>query len=245
MEGEMVPSLPNVQKNTPVWAALAHNVLDFPGTSVGSSRRQLGRNAGMDATESAVQMTMGDSGTANDSMMEVEEETSVTNLGDNLHLPSTVGMDYTSTRDMPDEEDLMTAIHGTQAPQTSSTPACDATQIERGPQPQIQTQVGSRPFRHGLDNTATRRIVGRLGAADADNMTGSGGAMLRFGRASLITTPDQPSPPAIDWASLGQSEFDLPSTSVSASRSRPDTQLVINLETLPKVGQKRRDHAGR
>ena len=31
---------------------------------------------------------------------------------------------------------------------------------------------------------------------------------------------------------MGQSEFDLPGTSVSASRSRPDTQLVINLDTL-------------
>ena len=62
MEGNTVQSLLNVQKNTPVWAALAHNVLDFPDTSVGSSRRQLGRNTGMDATESAVQMTMGVSG---------------------------------------------------------------------------------------------------------------------------------------------------------------------------------------
>ena len=31
---------------------------------------------------------------------------------------------------------------------------------------------------------------------------------------------------------MGQSEFDLPGTSVSASRSRPDTKLVTNLETL-------------
>ena len=42
--------------------------------------------------------------------------------------------------------------------------------------------------------------------------------------------PDTPF--TIDWASLGQSEFDLLGTSVSASRSQPDTQLVINLETL-------------
>jgi hypothetical protein len=107
----------------------------------------------MDATESAVQMTMGDSGTANDSMMEVEEETSVTDLGDNLHLPSTVGMDYTSTQDMEAEE------------------------------------------------------------------AGSGGDMPGFSQASLITTTDSLSPFTIDWASLGQSEFDLPGTSVSASRS--------------------------
>ena len=124
-----------------------------PGTSVGSSRHQLGRNTGMAATESAVQMTMGDSGTANDSVMEVEEETSVTDLGDNLHLPSTVGMDYTSTQDMEAEE------------------------------------------------------------------AGSGGDMPGFSQASLITTTDSPSPFTIDWASLGQSEFDLPGTSVSASRS--------------------------
>ena len=30
MEGETVQSLLSVQKNTPVWASLAHNVLDFP-----------------------------------------------------------------------------------------------------------------------------------------------------------------------------------------------------------------------
>ena len=47
-----------------------------------------------------------------------------------------------------------------------------------------------------------------------------------------IKQSNTPSPFTIDWASLGQSEFDLPGTSVSASRSRPDPQLVINLETL-------------
>ena len=47
-----------------------------------------------------------------------------------------------------------------------------------------------------------------------------------------LNTTHPPSPLTIDWASLGQSEFDLPGTSVSASRSRPDTQLVINLDTL-------------
>ena len=57
----------------------------------------------METTESAVKTATGDSGTANDSMMEVEEETSVTDLGDNLHLPSTVGMDYTSTHDLAEE----------------------------------------------------------------------------------------------------------------------------------------------
>ena len=122
----------------------------------------------MDATvaESAVQMTMGDSGTANDSMMEVEEETSVTDFGDTLHLPSTVGIDSTSAQDMEAEE-----------------------------------------------------------AGPRDDMPG-------FSQASLITTTDSQSPLIMDWASLGQSEFDLPGTSASTSRRRPDTQLIINLDTL-------------
>ena len=166
MEGETAQSPLSVQNNTSVWASLAHNVLDSPGTSVGSSRRQLGCNPAMDAPESAVHMTMGDSGTAHDSMMEVEEETSVTDLGDNLHLPSTVGMDSTSAQDMEAEE------------------------------------------------------------------AGPGGDMPGFSQASLITTTDSPSPLTIDWASLGQSEFDLPGTSVSASRSRPDPPPIINLHTL-------------
>ena len=44
------------------------------------------------------------SGTVNGSMMEVEEETSVTESGANLQLQSTVGIDYTSTQDMEEEE---------------------------------------------------------------------------------------------------------------------------------------------
>ena len=36
----------------------------------------------------------------------------------------------------------------------------------------------------------------------------------------------------IDCASLGQSEFDLPDTSTSASWHRPDPPLALNLETL-------------
>ena len=79
---------------------------------------------------------------------------------------------------------------------------------------------------------AAHRIVARLGGVHDDDIPGSGDNMPGFGKASLITTTDSPSPLTIDWASLGQSEFDLPGTSVSASRSRPDTQLVINLETL-------------
>jgi hypothetical protein len=79
---------------------------------------------------------------------------------------------------MQEEEELMTAILGAQATQVPSTPACDATQIERGPQSQIQIQVGSRPSRHGLNfflnNAAARGIVGRLGEADDDDMPGSG-----------------------------------------------------------------------
>jgi hypothetical protein len=87
------------------------------------------------------------------------------------------------------------------------------------------TQVGSRPRRHGLDTTATHGIISRLGDVDDDNMPG-------FGRASLINTTDQPSPPTIDWASLGQSEFDLLGTCVGTSRRQPATQLVINPDTL-------------
>ena len=169
MEEETVQSLPSVGKETPVRASLAHNVFDLPDTHVGSSQRQLGRHRDTDAPESAVHMTGGDSGTANDSMMEVEEETSVTDLG---------------------------------------------------------------VTRHRLDNTATRGIIDRLRDADAGDMPGCGGDTLGFGRTLLLNTTDQPSAPAIDWASLGQSEFDLLGTSVSTSRRRPDTQLVINLETL-------------
>ena len=66
----------------------------------------------MALTESAVQTATGDSGITNDSMMEVEEETSVTDFSANLQLPSTVDMDYTSTQDMEEEEEPMTAIAG-------------------------------------------------------------------------------------------------------------------------------------
>jgi hypothetical protein len=123
----------------------------------------------MITTQSAVQTTAGDLDPATDSMMEVEEETSVPALG---------------------------------------------------------------VTRHRLDSTATRGIVGRLRDADADDMPGSGDDMLGFGRTSLLNTTDPQSPLTIDWASLGQSEFDLLGTSVSASRRRPDPQLVINLDTL-------------
>jgi hypothetical protein len=73
-------------------------------------------------------------------MMEVEEETSVTESGANLQLQSTVGIDYTRTQDMEEEEEPMTAIQGAQATQAPSTPVCDATTIQRGPQSQIQIQ---------------------------------------------------------------------------------------------------------
>jgi len=89
--------------------------------------------------------------------------------------------------------------------------------------------------RHRLDSTATRGITDRLRDADADDMPGSGDDMLGFGRTLMLNTTDQPSAPAIDWASLGRSEFDLPGTSVGASLSRPDTHLSINLDT--SVGQ--------
>jgi hypothetical protein len=45
----------------------------------------------------------------------------------------------------------------------------------------------------------------------------SGDDVPGLGQTSLINTTDQPSPLAIDRASLGQSEFDLPGTFVSAS----------------------------
>ena len=173
----------------------------------------------METTESAVKTATGDSGTANDSMMEVEEETSVTDLGANLQLPSTVGIDYTSTQDMEEEEEPMTAIQDAPAPQAPPTPACDATTLDRGHQSQILIQAGSRPSRHGLDSPAARGIVGGLGDADDDDMPGSGGDVYGFYRTSLINATDWPSPPAIDWASLGQSAFDLPGTCVGASRS--------------------------
>jgi hypothetical protein len=163
----------------------------------------------MTTTKSVVQTIAGDSGTANDHMMEVEEETSVTASGTNLQPQSTVGIDHAHTQDMEDEEEPMTATQGAQA-----------------------TQVGLHRSRHGLDTVAAHRIVARLGGVHDDDIPGSGDNMPGFGQASLITTTDSPSPLTIDWASLGQSEFDLPGTSVSASRSRPDTQLVINLETL-------------
>ena len=167
-QGEAVQSIFNVQTHKRDWAqaSLSHCEFVLPGTSISASRRRPRDNAGTTTTESVVQTIAGDSGTANEHMMEVEEETSVTDLGGNLHLPSTVGMDYTNTQDMEAEE------------------------------------------------------------------AGSGGDMLGFGRTSLINTTDPPSPLTIDWASLGQSEFDLPGTSVSVNRSRPDTQLVINNDTL-------------
>ena len=56
-------------------------------------------------------------------------------------------------------------------------------------------------------------------------MLGDGGGLRK-------TSTVHPSPLAIDWASLGQSEFDLPGTLVSASRPQPHTHLVINLDTL-------------
>jgi hypothetical protein len=42
----------------------------------------------------------------------------------------------------------------------------------------------------------------------------------------------QPSTLTIDWASLGQGEFDLLITFASASQRRPDPHLVLNLDTV-------------
>ena len=56
--------------------------------------------------------------------------------------------------------------------------------------------------------------------------------MPGFSQASLITTIDSLSPLIMDWASLGQSEFDSPGTRVDAGWRQPDTHLVTNLDTL-------------
>jgi hypothetical protein len=142
-------------------AVLGLQEFDLPGTSVSASLCWLGHNAGMETKESAVKTATGDSGTANDSMMEVEEETPVTDLGFNLQLQSeaTVGIDYTSTQDMEEEEEQMTAIQGAQVPQAPTTPACDATTFDRGHQSQIQIQACSCSPRHRLDSLAARGIV--------------------------------------------------------------------------------------
>ena len=100
MQDEEVQSIFHVQKHKRDWASLSHCEFDLP----------------------AVQMTAGDSGTSNDSMMEVEEETSVPALGANLQVLSTVDIDCTGNRDMEEEEEPTTAIQGVQAPQTPSTP---------------------------------------------------------------------------------------------------------------------------
>ena len=50
-------------------------------------------------------------------MMEVEEETSVTESDANLQPQSTVGIDPARTQDMEEEEELMTVIQGAQATQ--------------------------------------------------------------------------------------------------------------------------------
>ena len=167
--GEAVQCIFNDQTHNTDWAPLSQCAFDLPGTSISASWHRSHDNAVMVTTQSAVQTTAGDSNPANDSMMEVEEETSGSALG---------------------------------------------------------------VTRHRLDSTATRGIIDRLRDADADDMPGSGDDMLGFGRTLMLNITDQPSAPAIDWASLGRSEFDLLGTSVGASRSRPDTQLVINLDAL-------------
>ena len=154
----------------------------------------------MTTTKSVVQTIAGDSGTANDNMMEVEEETSVTASGTNLQPQSTVGIDHAHTQDMEDEEEPMTQCNARCADNTGRLAL-------------ISTRIGYRAM-------ASHRIVARLGGVHDDDIPrlGSGDNMPALGQASLITTTDQPSPLAIDWASLGQSEFDLPGTFVSASR---------------------------
>ena len=74
-------SMPRIASSQTVWASVGHSQFDLPGTSVGASWRRPGDNAGMETTASAVKTATGDSGTVNGSMMEVEEETSVTESG--------------------------------------------------------------------------------------------------------------------------------------------------------------------
>ena len=97
----------------------------------------------METTESAVKTATGDSGTANDSMMEVEEETTVPDLGANLQLPSTVGIDYTSTQDMEEEEEPMTAIQG--------------PTVRRHHKPQLHLHVMSQQLTVGINHRYRHR----------------------------------------------------------------------------------------
>ena len=83
--GEAVQCIFNDQTHNRDWAPLSQCAFDLPGTSISASRRRSNDNAVMITTQSAVQMTAGDSDPANDSMMEVEEETSVPALGVTRH----------------------------------------------------------------------------------------------------------------------------------------------------------------
>ena len=80
----------------------------------------------METTESGVKTATGDSGTAHGSMMEVEEETSVTESIANLQSESLHGIEPTRIQDMEEEEALMTAIASAQTAQVPSTPTCAA-----------------------------------------------------------------------------------------------------------------------
>ena len=75
-QGESVQSIFNVQTHKRDWASLSQCAFDLPGTSISASRHRSNDNSVMLTTPSTVQMTAGDSDPANDSMMEVEEETS-------------------------------------------------------------------------------------------------------------------------------------------------------------------------
>ena len=99
-QGEAVQSIFNVQKHKTDWPSLSNTEFDLPGTSVSVSRHQPADNTVMTTTKSVVQTIAGDSGTANDHMMEVEEETSVTASGTNLQPQLTVGIDHAHTQDM-------------------------------------------------------------------------------------------------------------------------------------------------
>ena len=79
--GEAVQCIFNDQTHNTDWAPLRHCAFDLPGTSISASWHRSHDNAVMVTTQSAVQTTAGDSNPANDSMMEVEEETSGSALG--------------------------------------------------------------------------------------------------------------------------------------------------------------------
>ena len=83
----------------------------------------------MITTQSAVQMTAGDSDPANDSMMEVEEETCVPALGVTRHrLASTAIRGIVGRLRDADADDMHMSVHPTDPP--SSTECVDVGHVQ-------------------------------------------------------------------------------------------------------------------